>query len=239
MTYILLIALIAIIVYHVIRMRQLHPPQTRRRPQEPALNMTEPAPEPHESALYVEEEPTVSAVRIIRPASSLSSTTTAPAEAAPFAAQPEQQPALSAASNELIILHLYAESTRPYQGYELLQALLTAGLRYGKKGIFHRFEEITGRGHILFSLASIAKPGTFDLPKMGSFSTPGLLLFLQVSEVKKPVQALDMLLATAKELTEDLGGAIYDEQRRPLTQEKIVHWRQQLRALEPNETEHR
>jgi len=149
-----------------------------------------------------------------------------------FAPKPAPQPSVAVeqddAFNDVIVLHLISNPDHPYRGYELLQAMLTVGLRYGKWGIFHRHEEITGRGPILFSLASSVEPGTFDLAKMGSFSTPGLTLFMRVSSLENPPQAFETLLAAAKQLAEELGGTVCDEKRFPLAIEKLAWWRAQL-----------
>ena len=76
-----------------------------------------------------------------------------------------------------VILYLMAPSNSTFGGYELLQALLSAGLRFGEQQVFHRHEHKDGRGKTLFHCASAESPGTFDLSKMGSFATRGLCLF--------------------------------------------------------------
>lgn len=150
-----------------------------------------------------------------------------------FAAKPTPHDASSFSDkntvpNDVIVIHVLANPGHNYRGYELLQALLAAGLRYGKWGIFHRHEEITGRGPILFSLASSVEPGTFDLAKMGSFSTPGLTLFMRSSNLENAPQAFEKLLTAAQQLAEELGGTACDEQRLPLSSEKIALWRSTL-----------
>lgn len=129
---------------------------------------------------------------------------------------------------DILVLHLLADAGCTYKGYALLQALLTAGLRYGKWGIFHRHEERTGRGSILFSLASSVEPGTFDLAKMSSFATPALTLFMRISAAKNPTQAFELLLTAAHQLVEELGGTLCDEKRNPLSMEKLTSWRERV-----------
>lgn len=146
--------------------------------------------------------------------------------------QPEKTKSNPNPIGDIIILGLLAQKDRPYAGYELLQALLTAGLRYGKMGIFHRHEEVSGRGNVLFSLASAAAPGTFELPKMGGFATPGLTLFMEVNKLREPLQAFDLMIDTAKQLVEDLGGEIWDDERKPLSEQKIAQWREQIASQE-------
>lgn len=132
----------------------------------------------------------------------------------------------------VIVLGLIAHPTHPYAGYELLQALLSVGLRYGKKQIFNRHEEISGRGDILFSMASAVKPGTFELNKMGSFSTPAMTLFMHPAQVKDAAKALDIMIETARQLIDDLGGEIYDDERKLLSNEKITQWRTQVQYMQ-------
>ena len=136
----------------------------------------------------------------------------------------------------LVVLYLMASEESEYAGYELLQALLSAGMRFGKQRIFHRHEHKDGRGEILFHCASAVAPGTFDLAKMGSFSCKGLCLFFAASEVNEPLSTMDCLLETIDQLVEDLGGNVLDEKRAIFTKEKMVGLRQQLRAFETRKT---
>jgi len=149
---------------------------------------------------------------------------------------PTQKPAVVAKPTEPaikhLVLHIAASNERPFSGYELLQALLAAGLRYGKMNIFHRHEHKTGRGEVLFSVASTVAPGTFDLPKMGGFSTPGLTLFCSVAKVKEPMKVYELMLSTAAQLAEDLGGRVLNDKRELLTKEHIVSTSKLIRQFE-------
>lgn len=132
--------------------------------------------------------------------------------------------------NEIITITLRAEDNRPYKGYELLQALLTSGMRYSRQGVFHRYTKLIRRDEILFSLISGVAPGIFDLPKMGTFSSPALTLFMQTGELEDPEQTYNMMIATAQELIEGLGGKLLDEKKAPLTEEKVLFWQNRLRG---------
>ena len=131
-----------------------------------------------------------------------------------------------------IVLRIEALVERPFSGYELLQALLATGLRYGKMNIFHRHEQKTGRGDLLFSVASSIQPGTFDLQKMGGFSTKGLTLFFSTNKVKEPLKVFELMLNTAAQLAEDLGGRVLDEERQLLSKAKIVEISKWIRQFE-------
>lgn len=138
----------------------------------------------------------------------------------------------------VITIMLISEIDKPYTGYELLQALLSAGLRYGKHNIFHRHQsqQLNNPGQILFSLASAIKPGTFEMPKMGGFNTEGLVMFMQVAEQNDSLEVYDLMLETAYQLIDDLKGEIWDENRRSLTEEKIAETRNKLKEFEASFT---
>lgn len=122
---------------------------------------------------------------------------------------------------ELVVLRLQAPENRPYSGYELLQSILANGFRYGEMNIFHRFENKTSKGEVLYSLASAIKPGTFDLPNMGGFSTTALTLFINFNAVSDPMKAFEMMLHAAGSLTDDIGGKVFDSSGELLTKEKV------------------
>ncbi len=139
----------------------------------------------------------------------------------------KQQPAPQSSNQafppeqELFALRLQAPENRPYSGYELLQSILANGFRYGKMNIFHRFENKTTKGEVLYSLASAIKPGTFDLPNMGGFSTTALTLFINFNAVSDPMKAFEMMLHAAGSLTDDIGGKVLDSSGKLLTKEKV------------------
>jgi cell division protein ZipA len=125
------------------------------------------------------------------------------------------------AVEEILYVMLVAKPNKPYVGYELLQALLSAGLRFGAMNIFHYHEQAHGNGKILFSIASASEPGTFEINKMGAYSGKGLMLFMRLSTNKDLMPAFELMLETGKQLIEDLDGDILDDERKVLTPEKI------------------
>lgn len=250
LSYILLFSLIALVILGIIRASKQKQPGGTRLHREPFVGIAQDE--------IADEVETVGEVRVISRASTpaftaLDQRQEAVAEVPQSFVTPKKQassvtqaainvppllelkpaPSQSAVTlgkkfDDVIVLHVLANSENLYRGYELLQALLAAKLRYGKWNIFHRHEEITGRGPILFSLASSVNPGTFDLAKIDGFSTPGLTLFMRVSDLKNPAQTFEILLSTAKSLAEELGGAVCDEKRFPLSSEKLAAWHAQL-----------
>ena len=138
---------------------------------------------------------------------------------------------------EILSITILAEKGSPYSGYELLQALLSNGLRFGKMNIFHSYENPNGSGKIIFSCASAKKPGTFDIKNMGPFSTPGLTFFIQLDHEVDNTSRLDAMLSTAELIILDLGGIIIDDEKKPLKDEKIVMWQKLIRGFEKSKGE--
>lgn len=127
--------------------------------------------------------------------------------------------------SKVLVIYLMAKSGKRFVGYELLQALIATGLRFGKMQIFHRYESSNGKGPILFSVASAVKPGTFDIGRMGTFSCPGLTLFMDTKCTAIPRIAFEALLTVAYQLAEDLNGDLFDANREPWTMEhEEAYW---------------
>lgn len=130
--------------------------------------------------------------------------------------------------NELIVLYVLANPEEPFVGYELLQTLLAAGLRYGEMSIFHYYQQTpNGQGEALFSVASAVEPGVFDLANVGAIVCPGLTLFMS-SQTESSVNAFETMLDTAYQLADDLNGVLCDAQRIPLTETKITEYRNKI-----------
>jgi len=129
-----------------------------------------------------------------------------------------------------IVVYLMAPKGRPYIGYELLQSLLAAGLRFGEHNIFHRYEDNNPNAKALFHLASANSPGTFELSKMGSFSCPGLSLFMQLDARRDNAAIFEDMLDTINELLNELGGELWDDQRKGLSMDKITEYRLRIRS---------
>jgi cell division protein ZipA len=160
-------------------------------------------------------------------------------ESIPLASKIESNKSLDSSDSGVVMLHVMAPLGAEYSGYGLLQSLLSNGLRYGDMKIFHRYQNASGHGLILFSLASVQKPGTFELSEMGHYACPGLILFMHFPksfEGGPPLHTIfDTMWETAQQLCDDLGGEIWDEERHLITEEKIENIRTRLIRIEQNE----
>ncbi len=129
---------------------------------------------------------------------------------------------------DIIVINVFARPGKQFFGYDLLQSLLSAGMRYGDMAIFHRHQDKSGHGPIIFSLASATEPGTFDIHKMGGFSSTGLSLFLQLANNETDFKHFNLMLEAAKQLADDLDGGLFDMYRQPLTDAMVHQYRQRL-----------
>lgn len=131
----------------------------------------------------------------------------------------------------LIVLQINSFPARPYMGYELHQALLACNLRFGAMNIFHRHSDNDKR-QVLFSLAAATPSGTFNIEDMGGFKCKGLLLFMYLNGKRKLMASFDLMLDTARQLTEELGGEIYDDLQQLISVDVIKRLRERICEVE-------
>lgn len=128
-----------------------------------------------------------------------------------------------------IVMFLLAKENRQFAGYELLQTLLSAGLRFGEGQLFHRHQFANGQGPVLCSLAAATETGVFDLQNIGAFSVRGLCLFMHASDnLTIDEERFTVLLDTARQLSEGLDALLLDDKRRPLTEQRVARYYQLL-----------
>jgi cell division protein ZipA len=141
----------------------------------------------------------------------------------------EKQPA---EPEEVLIINVMAHKGEMFNGGDLLDIILKCGMRYGSMDIFHRHSDTKGEGALLFSMANMVKPGTFDLDAMDEFETPGVSLFMTLPINADSMQSFDLMADTARAIAETLGGELKDEQRSVMTRQTLEHCRQRIRDFE-------
>lgn len=129
-------------------------------------------------------------------------------------------------------MNVMAFKGETFNGTHLLDILLKCGMRYGDMNIFHRYSDAKGEGALLFSMANMVKPGTFDLDTMDQFETPGVSLFMTLPLDADSMQSFDLMVDTARSIAEALDGELKDEQRSVMTRQTIEHCRQRIRDFE-------
>ena len=141
--------------------------------------------------------------------------------------------------NDPVVLFLAAKKNQQFAGYELLQALLASGLRYGDGNLFHRYQRENGQGTVMCSLAAATQTGQFNLSRMGAFTCKGLCLYLEPSHNSNiDNERFTVMYEIATQLAEGLDATLLDEQHKPFNSRSISHYEKRLGCsleLEPSE----
>ncbi|MEC8357690.1 MAG: cell division protein ZipA [Pseudomonadota bacterium] len=143
-----------------------------------------------------------------------------------------QQQAPVAQPAEVLVCNVMAREGSELHGDDLLEALITNGLKFGEMNIFHKRFRGTSNGPVIFSVANILNPGTFDLNAMAEFRTIGVSLFLALPSPINNLEAFEQMLNVAIHLKESLDGELKDDHRNVMTAQTIEHYRQRIRDFE-------
>ncbi len=133
------------------------------------------------------------------------------------------------AEPRVMMVHLMGNKGHMVQGSDLLEALMAAGLRYGAMGIFHFHRDDNGGGPVVFSLANLLNPGTFDLNTMPDMTTLGVTLFTNLDEADDPCASFEAMVSAADTMAAMLRLNVMDESRSSMTPQTFDHYRQRAR----------
>ena len=127
--------------------------------------------------------------------------------------------------SQILVIHLMAAKDQACDGRLLLDTIVSLGLRYGNMKIFHRHTSEDGSGPVLFSMANLLNPGTFDLTTIAQEEIVGVTLFMAPSDLDKPSEVFDLMLHVAQQMADKLQLKIMDETRSSMTKQTIDHYR--------------
>ena len=143
-----------------------------------------------------------------------------------------RQQASVAQPAEVLVCNVMAREGSELHGDDLLEALITSGLKFGDMNIFHKRFRGTNNGPVIFSVANILNPGAFDPNAMADLRTIGVSLFLALPSPIKNLEAFEQMLDAAIRLKDSLDGELKDDHRNVMTAQTIEHYRQRIRDFE-------
>ena len=146
-------------------------------------------------------------------------------------AMPATSPAATEPS-EVVVINVMAREGHVFAGDDLLKVLLGVGLSFGDMNIFHQRLGAGVKAPVLFSVANILNPGTFDLNHMDAFSTTGVSLFLALPAALNNLEAFEQMLAVARQIQARLDGELKDDHRNVMTAQTMEHYRQRINDFE-------
>jgi cell division protein ZipA len=113
-----------------------------------------------------------------------------------------------------------------------MAAFDTHGLAFGRYQVFHRRHS---DGRSVFCVASLTEPGAFDLGRMATEEFRGVTLFAVLPGPLDPVQTLDEVLSTARELARELTGTVQDERGAPFSPQRAAALREDVARFQAHQ----
>jgi cell division protein ZipA len=135
------------------------------------------------------------------------------------------------AGDKIISFYIVARRPGILRGEAIRRAVEVADLEYGEMHIFNKVIKRNGQRHIVFSLANAVRSGTFDLDKLRHFTTPGLVLFMQLPGPMEGLKAFNLMLDCAQRLAGDLDAELLDDSRTVLSHQTIDHMREEVQLF--------
>lgn len=140
--------------------------------------------------------------------------------------------------DRIISLFVRARGGHLLRGDDVMVVAEKVGLVYGNMGIFHRLVDGREKDGPVFSMANIAKPGSFDIRQMSSLETPGLSFFMTLPGPMPALDAWNTLLPVAQRVAQLLDADLLDESRNPLVEQAIGFVRNEMRQYDREQDKH-
>gem|GEM_PF-6388213 len=117
-------------------------------------------------------------------------------------------------AGEPVALYLIASKDKPYAGFNLIQSLLSTGLKLHKNGIFDRVYETKQGSKVLFQVASLKDSGKFPTSHVDDYKTPGLVFYMDsVENTQIFKQRFEAMMSQMTLVQTRIGGHIFTPEK--------------------------
>ena len=134
--------------------------------------------------------------------------------------------------DKIVSLYVAARAGSILRGEDIVVAAEKTGMVFGHMSVFHRLLEGHPERGPVFSMASIIKPGSFDMANIRELETPAIAFFLTLPAPVPALDAWEKMLPTVQRMAELLDGVVLDEGRNALGRQRIAHIRDELRGYD-------
>jgi cell division protein ZipA len=134
--------------------------------------------------------------------------------------------------DKIVSLFVAAKAGQVLRGEDIVVAAEKTGLTFGHMNVFHRLVEGHPERGPIFSMASILKPGSFEMTTIREMQTPAIAFFLTLPAPMTALDAWEKMLPTVQRMAELLDGVVLDDSRNALGRQRIAHIRDDLRAYD-------
>jgi FtsZ-interacting cell division protein ZipA len=124
-------------------------------------------------------------------------------------------------------LNVVAGNGETFPGTKIRALAESAGMQYGKDGRFHRLSD---GGAELFGLANL-EPMPFHAETIRTLATQGVTILLDVPRAPPAATTFRAYVEFARQAEHSLGGALVDDNRKPINQAALDSIAMQLEAL--------
>ena len=128
----------------------------------------------------------------------------------------------------IIQFYIAAKNGTDFKGVDLVKIFAQLGLQYGSVKVFERLD---ADRRVDFAVASMVEPGVFPNEKLESFTTPGIVFFMQPKEVDNAGSVFADLISTMHQISIFLDGDELDGHRALLSEATIQSLQENLNTI--------
>lgn len=134
--------------------------------------------------------------------------------------------------DKIVSLYVAARAGQVLRGEDVVVAAEKTGMIFGHMQVYHRLLEGKPEAGPVFSMASILKPGSFDMATVSQIETPAIAFFLTLPAPLPALDAWEKMEPTVQRMAELLDAVVLDDSRNALGRQRIAHIRDELRAYD-------